>query len=83
MKKRENNPTITPEEAGKMLGMSGHFLRRLLREGKMENVGFAVQNDDGNWRYYVYRAKVESIVKPNERAYGSKILSTEERGDEN
>lgn len=62
MKRNENKPTITPEEAGKMLGMSGNYLRRLLREGKMQEIGFAVQNDDGLWRYYCYKAKIETLT---------------------
>lgn len=63
MKRNEDRPTITPEEAGKMLGMSGNYLRQLLREGRMQEVGFAVQNSLGQWRYYVYKAKVKAITE--------------------
>ena len=63
MKRNENKPTMTPEEAGKVLGMSGNYLRRLLREGRMQEVGFAVQNDDGQWRYYVYKSKVKALTE--------------------
>ena len=62
MLRREEKPVVTPEEAGRMLGMSGTFLRKLLREGKMENIGFAVESN-GNWRYYCYKDKVRALTE--------------------
>lgn len=62
MYRNELKPVITPEEAGKMLGMSGTYLRRLLREGKMDNIGFAVESN-GSWRYYIYRDKVKALTE--------------------
>lgn len=63
MKRTTNGPTMPIEEAAKMLGMSANFLRELLRDGKMREVGFAVQAANDTWRYYVYRAKVKALIE--------------------
>ena len=68
MKRRDDRLTMPLTEAASVLGMSVMYLRDLLREGKMREIGFAVEKG-GSWRYYVYRDNVEKLRNGSGRPY--------------
>ena len=74
--------TLTPYEAGKMLGKNAEFIRALLRQGRV-NWGTAVAHDKegGKWNYLIIKSKfLEFIgvkeVKTNEIQNGKEIYQT-------
>ena len=48
--------TLTPEQAGKIIGKNPEYIRALLRQGKV-NWGTAVESKRGRWNYNIIRSK--------------------------
>lgn len=48
--------TLTPEQAGKIIGKNPEYIRALLRQGKVD-WGTAVQSKSGQWNYNIIRSK--------------------------
>ena len=46
--------TLTPEQAGKIIGKNPEYIRALLRQGKV-NWGTAVESKRGRWNYNIIR----------------------------
>ena len=48
--------TLTPEQAGKIIGKNAEYIRALLRQGGV-NWGTAVESKSGQWNYSIIRSK--------------------------
>lgn len=48
--------TITPEEAGRIIGKNAEFIRAGLRQERF-NFGTAVQGKTGQWNYNIIKSK--------------------------
>lgn len=53
--------TLTPEQAGKIIGKNPEYIRALLRQGKV-NWGTAVESKRGRWNYNIIRSKFLEYV---------------------
>ena len=53
--------TLTPEQAGKIIGKNPEYIRALLRQGKV-NWGTAVESKKGRWNYNIIRSKFLEYV---------------------
>ena len=53
--------TLTPEQAGKIIGKNPEYIRALLRQGKV-NWGTAVESKRGRWNYNIIRSKFLKYV---------------------
>lgn len=61
--------TLTPEQAGKIIGKNPEYIRALLRQGKV-NWGTAVESKRGRWNYNIIRSKfLEYVNVKNEKQY--------------
>ena len=52
----ERVETITPEEAGRVIGKNAEFIRAGLRQERF-NFGTAVQGKTGQWNYNIIKSK--------------------------
>lgn len=48
--------TLTPQEAGLIIGKNAEYIRALLRQGKV-NWGTAVEGKTGQWNYNIIKSK--------------------------
>lgn len=48
--------TITPYEAGKLIGKNAEFIRAGLRQNRFQ-FGTAVQSESGQWNYNIIKSK--------------------------
>lgn len=48
--------TLTPQEAGFIIGKNAEYIRALLRQGKV-NWGTAVEGKTGQWNYNIIKSK--------------------------
>ena len=53
--------TLTPEQAGKIIGKNPEYIRALLRQGKV-NWGTAVESKNGRWNYNIIRSRFLEYV---------------------
>ena len=61
--------TLTPEQAGKIIGKNPEYIRALLRQGKV-NWGTEVESKRGRWNYNIIRSKfLEYVNVKNEKQY--------------
>ena len=54
--------TITPIEAGRVIGKNAEFIRAGLRQGKFDYFGTAVQGETGQWNYLIIKSKFLEYV---------------------
>lgn len=48
--------TLTPEQAGRIIGKNAEYIRALLREGRV-TWGTAVKSKTGQWNYNIIKSK--------------------------
>ncbi len=48
--------TLTPQEAGSIIGKNAEYIRALLRQGKVD-WGTAVEGKSGQWNYNIIKSK--------------------------
>lgn len=48
--------TLTPEQAGKIIGKNAEYIRNLLRQGRV-TWGTAVESKTGQWNYNIIKSK--------------------------
>ena len=48
--------TITPYEAGRIIGKNAEYVRALLRQGRV-NWGTAVESKSGQWNYNIIKSR--------------------------
>lgn len=48
--------TLTPEQAGKIIGKNAEYIRALLRQGRV-TWGTAVESKTGQWNYNIIKSK--------------------------
>lgn len=60
--------TLTPQEAGSIIGKNAEYIRALLRQGKV-NWGTAVEGKSGQWNYNIIKSKFFEYanIKTNEQ----------------
>lgn len=57
----EKVETITPAEAGKILGKSAEFIRAGLRQNRFP-FGTAVESKSGQWNYIIIKSKFYEYI---------------------
>jgi len=54
--------TLTPEQAGKIIGKNAEYIRALLRQDRV-NWGTAVEGKTGQWNYNIIKSKFFEYAK--------------------